>query len=193
MASKPKSILEDWLPDRPLPWLAGFALLYVVVFLVQDRISGLVDVLPGRIAVVFLPAFVRVVAVVVAGLAGAAGISLGSVVINAVLYQQPWEIAGAVAIASGLGVFLSYWTLRMAFGEKLPLTLPMLMVLAVLYSAFNAMIHGLAWELLGFDQQATMADLALMMVGDLAGVVLAFALLSLFLRRLPLFAKPVNK
>ncbi len=69
----------------------------------------------------------------------------------------------------------------------------MLMVLAVLYSAFNAIIHGLAWELLGFDQQATMADLALMMVGDLAGVVLAFALLSLFLRRLPLFAKPVNK
>jgi len=193
MGSKHKPFLEDWLPDRPLPWAAGFALLYVGTFIVQDRLSSLVDVLPGRIAIVFLPAFVRVVAVVVAGVAGAVGIAAGSLLINLFLYQQPWEVSMAVALASALGVFFSYWILRMAFGQKLPLTLPMLMVLTVLYGAFNAMIHGLTWELLGFHRHATMLDLALMMVGDLAGVVLVFGLLSLFLRRLPMFAKPLNK
>ena len=77
--------------------------------------------------------------------------------------------------------------------KPLPFTLPMLMVLSVLYCAFNAVIHGLTWELLDVTDYVSTTDLALMMVGDLLGVLLMFGVVRLLLRRSTLIAKPLNQ
>ncbi|MFZ9345574.1 MAG: hypothetical protein ACO26Y_04020 [Burkholderiaceae bacterium] len=194
MDSKPKSLLEDWFPTRPIPWAIGFAALYLVLFLVQHLIGPTFSVIPDRIDIVFLPAFARVAAVLIAGLAGLAGIAVGSFVVSLMLFQEPIGTAFWFSCASATGIWLSYWIVRQAMGTKpLPFTLPMLMVLSVLYCAFNAVIHGLTWELLDVTDYVSTTDLALMMVGDLLGVLLMFGVVRLLLRRSTLIAKPLNQ
>lgn len=193
MGSKPKSPLEDWLPHHPLRWAGGFAVLYVGLFLVQQLLTASLVVVSGRIDLVFLPAFARIASVLVAGLAGVAGIAVGSFFMNLFFNEQPVGFAIWLSIASAAGILLSYGVVRIALNTKAPeFTLPMLVVLTVLYGAFNAMIHGLTWELLGVDQPITTNDLALMMIGDLAGVMLMFAAIRVLSRVLPLIKKPLN-
>ncbi len=194
MDSKPKAPLEDWWPTRPVPWAIGFAALYVALFLLQHLIGSAISVIPGRIDIVFLPAFARVAAVLVAGIAGLVGIAVGSFVVSLVLFQESISTAFWFSCASVSGIWLSYWIVRQAMGTKtLTFTLPMLMVLSVLYCAFNAVIHGLTWDLLDITEYVSTTDLALMMAGDLLGVVLMFGVVRLFLRRSALIAKPLNQ
>ncbi|WVN41421.1 hypothetical protein AOB54_08035 [beta proteobacterium MWH-UniP1] len=175
--------LDDWLPTQPLRWTAAFAALYVGLYHLNLLIAPFFDVVPGRVSLLFLPAFIRVAAILIAGLAGLAGVVIGSLWISLVVYQEPLVTAVWVSIASSIGIALSYLVLRYAYnGKALAFSLPVLMVLATLYCAFNALLHGLAWELLGLASTITMRDLALMMIGDFMGVIVMFSVLRLVLR-----------
>lgn len=168
--------------------MVAFGVLYALFFFINLLASPLLDIVPGQIALVFLPAFIRVMAVVVAGFAGALGIAIGSFLVSMVLIELPALQAAWVSVASAAGILLSYWILRQAIREpSLPITLPVLLALSVLYSAINAVIHGLTWWFLGVNEQVSQVDLSLMMLGDLFGVVVMFYALRVALRLFSVF------
>lgn len=175
--------IDDWLPTQPLRWTIVFALLYVGFYYLNLLIAPIFDVIPGRVSLLFLPAFIRVAAILVAGIAGLAGVAIGSLFVSVAVYQEPLFTSIWIAIASSIGIALSYLVMRYASnGKELAFSLPVLMVLATLYCAFNALLHGLAWELVGIASTVTIKDLALMMLGDFMGVIVMFYALRLMLR-----------
>ena len=139
--------------------------------------------IPDRIALIFLPAFIRVAAVLVAGLAGLIGISLGSFVISYFYVGDDLGYSFLISVTSASGIFIAYWLmLKVLASEKIPFTLVNLVVLTVLYSALNAIIHGMIWGLIDFEEVIRLQDIAYMMVGDLVGVVLGFYITRLLIR-----------
>lgn len=142
-----------------------------------------------RISLLFLPAFVRVAAVVVAKLAGLLGLFLGSLVIG-LLYGDSLWIALGNSFASAAGIFCAYWVLCTAMRtESLPMTLPILVVLTALYSPINAMLHAFAWQWLGLSSGITALEISLMMAGDILGVIAMFFLIQLVSRAIKKLAR----
>ncbi|MFZ9176291.1 MAG: hypothetical protein ACO22J_00925, partial [Burkholderiaceae bacterium] len=131
-------------PERPLGWALGFALLFVVLWQVNSLVSPVFDVVPDRVSLVFLPAFARVVAVVVAGGAGVFGILLGSLFVGLVLVGDPFHLALMNALSSALAPVLGYWALRQMgtsdFVQGGGLTWSSFLMLSVLCSLFNPMV-----------------------------------------------------
>lgn len=174
---------ESRVPDRPLLWMVTFGGLYVLAFSMNILAAPWLDIVPGQIALIFFPAFIRVMAVLVAGFAGVLGIVAGSFLVCIFLLHQPLLESIWVSLASGLGIMLACWIMRRASREEtLPITLPVLLAISVLYSAINALIHGLTWWFLGINEQVTQIELSFMMMGDLIGVVLMFYLLRIGIR-----------
>ena len=64
-------------PSRGSLWALAFAVLYVLVFQLNRLFDPIFSVIEERISMVFLPAFVRIAAILVAGAAGALGLFLG--------------------------------------------------------------------------------------------------------------------
>lgn len=186
MFSAPPGVRHLW-PQQPVLWLSVFGLLFVLAFMANDGLLALLSSsfqsIPDRIALVFLPAFIRVAAVLVAGLAGLIGISLGSFVISFFYIGDDLGYSALIALTSASGVFIAYWLMLKALqSEQIPFTLINLIVLAVLYSALNALIHGMIWGLIDFEEVIHLQDLAFMMLGDLVGVVLGFYITRLLIR-----------
>jgi hypothetical protein len=179
---------EQWWPAHGLWWALGFATLYVLLFFVNDLISPWVGVVDDRISLLFFPAFARVAAVVVAKLAGLVGLFIGAFVIG-LLYGDPVVVALGVSFASATGIFLAYWILLQAMRvTALPLSLPVLLVLTVLYAPLNAIVHAFVWEEFGLSEGITALEIASMMFGDALGVVAMFFALRLSMRIAKVFA-----
>lgn len=158
----------------------------MVLFLINEQFLQFADVIAHRISLMFLPAFIRVVALVVAGLAGAIGIVIGSLVIQIFYFDLDLMVSMPVSMASGLGVLAAYAVMRVAFGSgKLPITLPVLLALTGLYSAFNGMVHGLLWHFAGVGKGISAEELSLMMLGDFLGVIVMFFICRPLLRLWP--------
>jgi hypothetical protein len=176
-------LFDDWLPTHPLRWVVVFAGFYTVFYLINSAFSSVFDVVPGRVSLIFLPAFIRIVSILIAGVAGLVGVAIGTFAVAVFVNQDPVDSALWISIASSIGIALSYLVLRYAVnGRPLAFTLPVLMVLATMYCAFNALLHGLAWELVGIPVAITIKDLSLMMLGDFMGVIVMFYALRLVLR-----------
>lgn len=166
-----------------MAWAVGFAVFYFLAYWLTDFITELSEVIPDRVSLIYIPAFVRVVSVLVAGLAGLVGIFIGTLGVSILYVGDPAHLALANATASTAGIGLSYWLMLKAMGRSsLPLNLPVLVLLTVLYSTFNAMTHGLVWDLIGMGDGLSTTELALMMIGDLTGVVLMYFILRLGIR-----------
>lgn len=166
-----------------MAWTIGCAVLYFSAYWFTQYITEISQVIPDRISLVYIPAFVRVVSILVAGLAGLLGIFLGTMAVSLLILGDPLSLASANALASAAGIGVSYWLLLKALGQpSLPLNLPVLVLLTVLYSTFNAMTHGLVWDVIGMSDGLTLTDLSLMMLGDLTGVVLMYFVVRLVIR-----------
>ena len=166
-----------------MAWIIGFAFFYFLAYWLTEFITDLAQIIPDRVSLIYIPAFVRVVSVLVAGLAGLLGIFIGTLAVSIIYIGDHAHLALANATASVAGIGLSYWLMLKAMGRSsLPLNLPVLVLLTVIYSTFNAMTHGLAWDLIGMGDGLSTTDLALMMVGDLTGVVLMYFMLRLGIR-----------
>ena len=171
-------------PERPLSWAFGFAALFVLLWQINTLVSPLFDVVPDRVSLVFLPAFARVVAVVVAGGAGVFGIFLGSLFVGLVVVGDTTTMALSNALSSALAPVLAYWFLRrlgtVAFIRGDGLTWSSFLVLSVLCSLFNALIHGAVWS--GQETMSqSLLNLVSMTIGDLVGVVLGLSLVNLLI------------
>ena len=171
-------------PERPLSWALGFAALFVLLWQINTLVSPLFDVVPDRVSLVFLPAFARVVAVVVAGGAGVFGIFLGSLFVGLVVVGDTTTMALSNALSSALAPVLAYWFLRrlgsVAFIRGDGLTWSSFLVLSVLCSLFNALIHGAVWSGQAAMSQSLL-NLVSMTIGDLVGVVLGLSLVKILI------------
>ena len=175
-------------PERPLGWALGFAVLFVVLWQVNSLVSPVFDVVPDRVSLVFLPAFARVVAVVVAGGAGIFGILLGSLFVGLVLVGDPLHVALMNALSSALAPVLGYWALRQMgtsdFIRGGGLTWSSFLLLSVLCSLFNPMVHGAVWS--GQDVMSqSLVNLVSMTIGDLVGVTLGLFCIRLLMAACP--------
>ncbi len=164
-------------PPRAWAWGLGFGLLFFAAFWLNDQFADWFSVVHNRISAVFLPAFVKVLAVMVAGGAGALGIFIGSLASGLFITHNPVSLALWHAGLSTTGVLVAVhlmrWGLRL---DVLPMTLPMLLAVAVLASVTNAVLHGLFWS--HWDEHVRDIDeIALMIFGDLTGVAVGFLLL----------------
>jgi hypothetical protein len=166
-------------PERPLGWVLGFALLFVSLWQANTLLSPFFEVVPDRVSLVFLPAFARVVAIVVAGGAGVAGIFLGSFVVGFVLVGDPMSLAMSHALSSALAPVLAYWLLRRMgtsdFVRGNGLTWSSFMVLTVLCGLMNALVHGVVWSGQASMTQS-LVSLVSMVIGDLVGVLMGLTL-----------------
>ena len=168
-------------PERPLGWALGFSVLFVLLWQINTLVSPFFDVVPDRVSLVFLPAFARVVAVVVAGGAGVFGIFLGSLFIGLAVVGDTMTVALTNALSSALAPVLAYWLLRRLgtsdFVRGDGLTWSSFMLLTVLCGLMNALVHGAVWS----GQQAmsqSLLSLVSMTIGDLVGVVLCLSLVK---------------
>ena len=171
-------------PERPLSWALGFAALFVLLWQINTLVSPLFDVVPDRVSLVFLPAFARVLAVVVAGGAGVFGIFLGSLFVGLAVVGDPVTMALSNALSSALAPVLAYWLLRRLgtfdFVRGDGLTWSSFMALTVLCGLMNALVHGAVWS----GQQAmsqSLVNLVSMTIGDLVGVVLGLSIVKLLI------------
>lgn len=174
--------MRDWWPSsHGTGWVAATAALFVVLYAANEALVGWLQasVVSGHLDVIFLPAFVRVAAVVVAGAAGLLGLFIASLLITVFYLQDPPVQAILQALASTLGIWAAYavsvWAIKpQAKTAELPLSLPVLLVMSVLYCIFNALIHAIAWSISGAIDRLSVVHLAQMMLGDLVGVIVMF-------------------
>jgi hypothetical protein len=169
-------------PERPLGWALGFALLFVVLWQVNILLSPAFEVVPDRVSLIFLPAFARVVAVVVAGGAGVVGIFMGSLFVGLFLVGDPFVMALTNALSSALAPVLAYWLLRRLgtshFIRGTGLTWSSFMVLTTLCGLMNALVHGAVWSGQQ-DMSQSLINLVSMTIGDLVGVVAGLGVVRL--------------
>lgn len=183
---------EWWWPEHGTRWALVFAALYVLFFFINDLISTWVSVVDDRIALVFLPAFVRVAAIVVAKLAGLVGVFMGSMVITLV-HGDSFAVSLGVSLASAGGILIAYLILLQAMAMKtIAVSLPVLLLLTVLYAPLNAILHALAWDGFGMTADITAIEIAYMMLGDILGVLSLFFLLRLSTRWIKAFKGPTR-
>jgi hypothetical protein len=174
---------ESWWPTNPIFWMALFCGLYVLVYALDGLAKPFFDVVDGRISLMFLPAFIRVAAVLVAGMAGLLGVFAGSLFVGLFVVGDPPLLAAASSLASAGGIGLAYWLTRYALrATVLPFTLSTLLTLTAFYSTFNAIVHGLVWGLVIPERLITVPQLAQMIVGDFFGVVFGFVIVRIIIR-----------
>lgn len=173
-------------PSQGLLWALGFAGLYILVFQINRLFDPIFSVIDEQVSMVFLPAFIRVAAILVAGASGALGLFLGALALGfmqdlAVL--QNLSQAFFTAIAPCLAVLL----LRFAMaGRPLAITLSLFLLVALLASMFNAVLHHIFWDFYLLTEPVTLLTFWQMLAGDLAGALLGFGFFALVVRALAL-------
>ncbi len=171
-------------PDYPILRAGAFGLLFIDLFWMNSIVADQLPVVPDRIAAVFLPAFARVVALLVAGAAGAAGIFLGSFLCGVLITGDAWHVSMAHAFLSTAGVWTAVCFCQWAFRQNpLALNWASLVAVGALSSILNALVHGVFWAS-SFGDVRHVQELAWMVWGDLTGILLGFFALRVCLRLL---------
>lgn len=182
-AARPPLLGLGWPQRAPFAWAAAFALTFVVAYEVSSWLDPWVSVVDSRVSLIFLPAFFKVAAVLVAGLAGALGLFLGAVFIG-LTHGDSLAVVLPQSTFSALAPCLAVYLLRIALRRAmLSFDLVTLLLLGVLTSIFSALLHCVFWAVFQSDILVWGADtITLMMIGDLFGVLFGFVLLGLVAR-----------
>ena len=137
----------------------------------------------NHISWVYLPAFLRVMYVLVLGpWWGFAAIFLGGLSLVGNLDEHLFQ--GLLnAACSGLSPVLAVWLFRLLKERTLVLSrLRDLIELSLLYALLNAVIHHLNWAVQQPDQLLSAMQLPIMVAGDLMGAVLGAFLFTKIIR-----------
>lgn len=134
---------------------------------------------------VFLPAALRLVAVLIVGWRGACGLFVGAMITNGIM-QTPWPEAWALSTLSALGPVLAVKLARDWLGWPTDLSglrFSHLLLLAALGAACNGLLHHayLAWNTPHTDWTP---QLFTMISGDLMGTLAVMVAASLVLRHM---------
>jgi hypothetical protein len=139
--------------------------------------------LSEHISWIYLPAFLRVMYVLVLGpWWGFAAIFVGSMVL-AISLSEHLNQALLNAACSALSPVLAVWLFRILKERSLVLSrLTDLIELSLLYALLNAVIHHLNWAVQQPDQLLSAMQLPIMVAGDLMGAVLGAFLFTQIIR-----------
>ena len=150
------------------------AVLYWLGFELQGLLFQFTEHIPG-VNWFYLPAGLRVLFVLVAGIYGAVGIFAATIVID-LLHMQ--DLNGILllltAVASGFGAWAALLLLRWkgVIAEGLQgLTVAALFQFALVYAVFNSVFHQVTWWVFKREGSLLMVDIWPMFVGDLLGAV----------------------
>ena len=150
------------------------AVLYWLGYAVQGWLFQFTEHVSG-VNWFYLPAGLRVVLVLVAGLNGALGIFAATIVIN-LLHMGDMNgtvlllTAGASGFGAWFALLLMRWRGQIDAGLTV-LTSSVLIQYALIYALFNAVFHQLVWWTLQRDGARFMVDVWPMFVGDLLGAL----------------------
>lgn len=154
--------------------IVATAVLYWLGYELQGLLFQFTEHIPG-VNWFYLPAGLRVLFVLVAGIYGAVGIFAATIVID-LMHMQ--DLNGMqlllTAAASGFGAWVALWLLRLkgVISEGLQgLTVAALLQFALVYAVFNAVFHQVTWWVFKREGSLLMVDIWPMFVGDLLGAV----------------------
>jgi hypothetical protein len=170
-------------------WVIVCAALFSLTHLANAWLFQFLSVSPN-ISWIYLPAFLRVIYVLVLGpWWGFATIFLGSLPLLGTLEGSLIQ-ALLNALCSALSPVLALGLFKLLKERDLMLSrLRDLIELCLLYALLNAVIHHFSWALQQPDQLLNVAQLPIMVVGDMLGAVVGAYLFSLLIRRLGLYKK----
>jgi hypothetical protein len=162
---------------------AGVAIAWVVLF--QLNIWLFSDIhLTGFISWIFLPAAIRMLAVMIGGWSGALGLFVGAILTNLSLIElEPFNVmvlAALSALGPVIAVNLCTRWLQLP-GDFSGLQRSQLLVFAVAGAVFNVFPHNLFFYTTGLSYDAWSGVLP-MFVGDLAGTLIVLYVASASIR-----------
>ena len=158
--------------------LPCFALLFVLLHFMTGWLFGFAE-LSSNISLLYLPAFVRMLSVLVLGkFRGTVATLLGGVLLMVFLESE--SLTGlANVFCSAAGPLLALWTFERFNGQAVKLTsLKDLSVVTVAYCVANALIHHAVWLAFDLKELGSGVQIFWMMVGDLNGALLGAYLLK---------------
>jgi hypothetical protein len=159
--------------------------LYILVFQLNRLFDPIFSVIEERVSMVFLPAFVRIAAILVAGAAGALGLFLGAIALG-LLNDLPAVANFFQAFFTALAPCLALLVVRFALaGRAMAITLGLFLLVAFFASVFNSLLHHVFWDLYPLSEPVTLESFWQMLVGDLAGAFLGFGFFALLVRLVP--------
>ena len=154
--------------------IAITAIFYWLGYELQGLMFQFTEHIPG-VNWFYLPAGLRVLFVLVAGIYGAVGIFAATIVID-LLHMQ--DLNGILllltAVASGFGAWAALLLLRWkgVIAEGLQgLTVAALFQFALVYAVFNSVFHQVTWWVFKREGVVMMIDIWPMFVGDLLGAL----------------------
>lgn len=153
------NLIQTLVNAKPTPYLfgaLGWALMWKIQTLLQTQLTGL-DYATG-VALVFLPAGIRTLAVLVFGLRGAIGVFIGCI-FSTIEYlgQLPMIELSHVLIISAISAFSAYLMMQLVcWWQKIGSDLEELQFSDVLFIVFtqgllSASLHQLLFAQLGFE------------------------------------------
>lgn len=162
--------------------IGGATLAWVLAFELNALAFGWTAWATG-IGWVFLPAAVRLGAVLLFGWRGALGIGLGSLVTSIAVFPGPPVLLASIALASALSPVAAVWLTLGHFRVSATLaglTARHLIVCTVLYAAINALSHNLIFWQAG-ALASPLEGLLPMFIGDLLGAFLVLYLVRILI------------
>ena len=178
-----------WPKQHADRWIAGYALAFFLAYWANVGIRGFFEVIPDFVYLIYLPAFIRVVAVATAGLAGVLGVALGHLLTQLVFKEWAPQVillttlAGALAPLAAL-LLVRKWRSNIEI-NSCPKTLA---VFALLTCVLNVLFRAVVWHSTG--EQTPSPDLQTMahlLLGNVGGVLVGYLALRfglLALRRM---------
>jgi hypothetical protein len=161
----------------------GVATVWVALFQLNDLLFSELN-LTGFITWIFLPAAIRMFAVMIGGWAGALGLFVGAILTNLSLLEVEPLNAMVIAALSALGpviaVHLCTRWLQLP-GDLAGLQRSHLLVFALAGAVFNVFPHNLFFYTIGLSHDAWSGVLP-MFVGDLSGTLVVLYLASFSIR-----------
>ena len=167
-----------WPEDQPFAWVIFFAILFYLVYALYRLFAPSVAFIEDKISLLYLPAFVRVLAVIVAGLAGAIGIFLGHLLVYAVYKSDPWTFALGASAVNALAPLCALIVTRMFFQARHLISLGWRSILTVslLAALFAGIFKNIFWAMSEFREIASFSHMAANFVGNFLGMAVGFLL-----------------
>ena len=176
-----------WPEDRAFAWILFFAFLFYLVYALFQLIAPLVAYSGDKISLLYLPAFIRVLAVLVAGIAGALGIFVGHIMVYAVYKSDPLSFAISASAINALAPLIALIFTRFVFrtNRLLHVGWRALLVLSLLSAVFAGLLKAGFWFVTHLGELGSLDSALVNALGNFLGIVAGYVLLRFLQRSLP--------